>query len=136
MSEPGVDYTGAIAAAMQMAFADDNTASHPEYRVSPPGDTTPTSGSTLAEVTGAADVVDEGPGSPPDAAVEPAVNPVDVGTMGGAVNQWWTSPEDAISTQAMADSINSGGGGVLPDTAPGMAGWQPFPPGSDGQVVQ
>jgi hypothetical protein len=129
MSEPGPDFTGVIAGQMQMNFAGDNTASHPEYRVAPEGDSSPTSGASLDEVIHAPLVEPPGP-APADAVQETVVDPVDVSAMGGGVNQWWTSPEDALSTQAMADAMNAGTD--LPAPAP----YQPFPPGSDGMVVQ
>jgi hypothetical protein len=135
MSEPSVDFTGAIAAAMQMAFAGDNTASHPEYRVAPQGDPSPTSGATLDDVMGAASVDPPGP-APADGSLGVLVDPADVSTMGGSPNQWWTTPEDNVQTQAMADAINTGG--VPGDSTPGFdsAVWQPFPPGPEGMVTQ
>jgi hypothetical protein len=137
-SAPGPDYTGEIRAAMAVPglagvpnLPGVNVASsHFEYRVSPEGDVTPTSGSTLDQVTGAADAPDEGPGAPPDAAVESPPNPVDVSTMGGGTNQWWVSPEDAAATQTSADTVNAAG------DVGGVPGWQPFPPGPDGMVAQ
>jgi hypothetical protein len=142
-SAPGPDFTGEIAAAMAMPGLAgvpnlpgvNVAAAHYEYRVSPEGDVTPTSGATLDQVLSAADAPGEGPGSTAeaqDAAAEVVPNPVDVSTMGGAQNQWWTPRDDAADTQAMADSINNGGGGMLP----GATGWQPFPPGPDGMVAQ
>lgn len=140
-SAPGPDFTAEIAAAMAVPGLAgvpnlpgvNVAASHYEYRVSPEGDVTATSGATLDQVLGAADAVDEGPGAPPDAAVESTPNPADVSTMGGGQNQWWVSPEDAAESQAVADQINATtppAGGAVPD------GYQPFPPGPDGMVAQ
>jgi hypothetical protein len=97
MSQPGPDWTEAIGAAMTANDpgvpgmpANTSIAGAPEYRVAPEGDSTPTSGNTLQEVTSAADAPDEGPGAPPDAAIEVQASPVDVTTLGGGPNQWWT----------------------------------------------
>lgn len=136
-SAPGPDFTGEIAAAMAAPGlagvpnlqGANVPAGYVEYRVSPPGDATPTSGATLDEVIGAPDAVDEAPGAAPDAAVESAPNPVDVSTLGGNPDQWWVSPEDAATDQAMADAVDSGA--PAPSTP-----YQPFPPGPDGMVAQ
>lgn len=136
MSEPGPDYTGAIAAAMTAA-QDAAAPLHPEYRVTSEGDSTPTSGASLEQVLGAADAIDEAAGAPPDAAVEVAADPVDVSAMGGAVNQWWIRPEDAIAEQAMADSINAQTGGAAVPGSDGVdTGYHPFPPGPAGMSPQ
>lgn len=135
-SAPGPDFTGEITAAMAnpgLAGVPNLpgvnvTSSHWEYRVSPEGDATPTSGATLDEVIGAPVNPPPAPG-PESGSLGVTVNPVDVSTMGGAEDQWWISPEDAVETQAFADAMQAGE--LAPDTP-----YQPFPPGPDGMVAQ
>lgn len=135
MSEPGPDFSGTIAAAMAAPGLAVDT--HPEYRVAPPGDPSPTSGATLRDVTEAPDTMAGQAESAIDAAGDPAPNPVDVSAMGGAINQWWVSPEDAAATQAAADQVNAATGGAAVPGSDGLdLGWQPFPPGPDGMVPQ
>jgi hypothetical protein len=146
-SAPGPDFTGEIAAAMAVPGLAgvpnlpgvNVAAAHYEYRVSPEGDVTPTSGATLDQVLSAGDAPGEGPGSAAeaqDAAVEAAPNPVDVSTMGGGTNQWWVSPEDAADTQRVADAVNAATPAPGADIGGAPDGYQPFPPGPDGMVAQ
>lgn len=142
-SGPGPDFTGEIAAAMASPGLAgvpnlpgvNVAAAHYEYRVSPEGDVTPTSGASLAGVVSAPSTAPPGP-SPADASLGTVVSPVDVSTLGGAENQWWVSPADAVETQATADAINASTPGAGEDVGGTPGGWQPFPPGPEGMVSQ
>lgn len=132
----GPDYTQAVGDALTVALG--TVEGHREYRVSPEGDATPTSGASLDDVLDAPDTMAGVPEAAAEEAFDPPdPSPVDVSAMGGAVNQWWVSDDDARETQASADAVNAAeAGAAVPGSDGPDLGWQPFPAGPPGMVVQ